>query len=98
MDAVIVEEKITGPILLCRLHPDPADPKYTGQWILTEWGEIKGLMILKATPESYLEFGAWLNAQPGPLKLSTAVESVERAVRRWRFKEMMRPEIIRQYL
>jgi hypothetical protein len=86
---MIVEEKdISGT--LYRFHPDPDDPKYTAQWIVTDMFEIKGMMILKPSRQFLIEFHKWLDGCTGKLNCSTAVESIERAMKRFNFKELER--------
>lgn len=86
---MIVEEEIAGT--LCRLHPDENNPEYVAQWILSEDGEIKALMVLDgAGIQSYKEFGAWVLRQKGPLKLTTAIVSIAKVVGRWGFKEFVK--------
>lgn len=85
---MIVEERISGT--LCRLHPDPDKPDYTAQWILTNDGEIKGLMSVGAKYGWVKEFGAWCRQQPGPLRLSTAVHGIKLIMKRFGFTELTR--------
>ena len=87
---MIITEVISGPITLCRLHPDPESPEYSAQWILTESGEIKGLMAINAKPAWVLEFGAWCREQKGPLKISTSNRAIEWIMRRFGFVKMVR--------
>lgn len=89
---MIIEEKLTGPVTLCRLHPDENSPEYTAQWILTDDGEIKGLMSRDAKLAWVLEFGAWCVAQRRALKFTTAIRSVGRIMKRFNFIEYRRED------
>jgi hypothetical protein len=83
--AIITEEAVSGTIY--RYHPDENSSVYTAQWIVTHYGEIKGLMCISPTIETVKAFGAWCHQYDGKLKLSTAVESILNTSRRFGFVE-----------
>ncbi len=87
---MIVEEKISGT--LCRVHSNDVDPKYVAQWFLTDENEIKGLMFAKDADASFVvkEFGAWIQVQKTPIKLSTTIRSIAWIIRHFGFKEFIK--------
>ena len=86
---MIVSERVSGT--LYRFYSDKNDPQsLRAEWVLTDDGQIMGLIAIEPTLGMIKEFGAWLEGVTGPLKCETAVDSVETLLKRFDFKAMKR--------
>jgi len=85
---MVIEERVNGT--LCRVHLDEQSAHYSAQWILSDNGEIQGLMIIDNAGAVFKEFGAWVQVQVKPLRLKTSIRSVRNIVKRFGFVEMER--------